>query len=90
MTKAEIVNQTAGDTGVDQQVTSKVIERFLSNLKNAAFNGEPVFIRGFGTFNVIIRAAKTARNITKGLPMAIPEKKVVKFKASSEYQVNQI
>jgi DNA-binding protein HU-beta len=89
MTKSEISNLTAGDTGVDQQTAARVIDSFLENLKRAAANGEDVFFRGFGSFMVKKRGPKTARNISKGTVVRVPAKNVVRFKPSPEFTAKQ-
>ena len=48
-------------------------------------NGENVYLRGFGTFNLKKRAAKTARNITKKETLIVPEHFIPAFKACPEF-----
>lgn len=43
---------------------------------------EPVQIRGFGSFSVKTRAARTGRNPQTGEALNIPAKNVLTFKAS--------
>ena len=44
--------------------------------------GEKVRIKGFGTFQMKTRAARTARNPGTGEEVKVPEKTVLTFKAS--------
>ena len=51
-------------------------------VKTAVKSGENVYLRGFGSFILKERAAKTARNITKNTTIIIPKHKVPAFKPS--------
>ena len=64
MTKAEIVNEIAKSTGVERLKVQSVVEGFMESVKNSLYNGENVYLRGFGSFTVKTRAKKTARNIS--------------------------
>ncbi len=89
MTKAKIVSQISEDTGIMARDTTVIVDAFMSNIKAAARRGEPTFLRGFGTFGIITRKAKPARNICAGTKMLIPAKRVVKFKPSKYLKVKQ-
>lgn len=65
MTKQELVRAISHETGVDQPTALVTVEAFMNIIKDAMAQGENVYLRGFGTFNLKKRAAKTARNITK-------------------------
>ncbi len=45
---------------------------------------ENVYLRGFGSFNIKHRAAKTARNISKNTTITIPSSRPAKLQASEE------
>jgi DNA-binding protein HU-beta len=57
----------------------------MSIIKETMANGENVYLRGFGTFNLKKRAAKTARNITKKETLIVPEHFIPAFKACPEF-----
>lgn len=82
MTKAELVSEIAKKTGVDKETSLLVVEAFMEGVKDAMVNGENVYLRGFGSFIVKERAAKTARNISKKTTIVIPKRRVPTFKAS--------
>lgn len=48
-------------------------------------NGEEVFLRGFGSFIIKHRAAKTARNISKNTTMVIPAHNIPAFKPAKSF-----
>jgi DNA-binding protein HU-beta len=47
--------------------------------------GEPVYVRGFGTFQLKKRAAKTGRNIKANTSVHIPEHFIPSFKPAKEF-----
>ena len=65
MTKAEIVNEVAQSTGVQKEQVAAVVDGFMEVVKDSLTKGNPVYLRGFGSFIIKHRAEKTARNITK-------------------------
>ena len=83
MTKADIVNAIASETNIDKSQVSKSVEAFMDILKNALGNGENVYLRGFGTFEIKKRAEKKARIISKNISVIVPEHHIPFFKPSS-------
>ena len=64
MTKADIINKIADNTGLQKKDVAVVVESFMESIKDSLLsNKENVYLRGFGSFIVKHRAAKTARNI---------------------------
>jgi len=86
MTKQEIVSEISAKTGIEKTTASAVVEGFMESVKRALEDGENVYLRGFGTFQLKQRAAKTARNITKNTTIVIPAHKIPAFKASPEFR----
>ena len=89
MTKAEIVSDIAKSTGIDKETVQKVVEEFMSGVKNSLAAGNPVYLRGFGSFIVKERAEKAARNITRNTTMIIPAHKIPAFKPAKGF-VNEV
>ena len=83
MTKAEIVNEVAKATGVEKVTVQTVVEAFMENVKESIVKGEPVYLRGFGSF--IVKAKKAARNITKKTTMTIPAHDIPAFKPAKVF-----
>ncbi|MBO4646141.1 MAG: integration host factor subunit beta [Bacteroidales bacterium] len=86
MTKAELVRQIADATGISADVVLTVVENEMTVIKNTLTAGESIFLRGFGTFTIKERAAKTARNISAGTSMDVPAHKVPAFKPCPEFK----
>lgn len=80
MTKADITKEVSRSTGIDRETVAAVIESIMETIKGSVIQGEPVYLRGFGTFGIRHRAAKPARNITANTTVIIPESDVPIFK----------
>ncbi len=85
MTKAEIVSQIVKNTGIDRKTASAAVEAFMTSVIDALADGENVYLRGFGSFNVKKRAQKTARNISKNTTIIIPEHNIPAFKPAKTF-----
>ena len=88
MTKADIVNEIAKNTGIEKVTVQKTVEAFMDTLKGSLTNGKNVYLRGFGSFVLRKRAEKTARNISKNTTIIIPEHFIPAFKPSKEFVNN--
>ncbi len=82
MTKADIVNEIAKATDVDREIVVEMVEKFMEVVKDSLSHGEPVYLRGFGSFIIKTRKAKIARNISAGEPLPLPEHNIPAFKPS--------
>ena len=80
MTKADIVNEIAKNTGISKDDVLKTVEAFMETVKVSLTKEENVYLRGFGSFIVKKRAKKTARNISKKTTIVIPAHKIPSFK----------
>lgn len=87
MTKAEIVNEVAKATGIEKTTVLRVVESFMESVKTSLINGEPVFLRGFGSFIIKKRAEKTARNIKEKTTITIPAHNTPAFKPAKVFAV---
>ena len=85
MTKADIVNEIAKNTGVDKASVLATVESFMEVVKDSLANDENVYLRGFGSFIVKKRAQKTARNISKNTTIIIPEHNIPSFKPAKTF-----
>lgn len=86
MTKAEVVNEISRETGIERSDALKVVEAFMSVVKDSLTNkGENVYLRGFGSFILKHRAKKTARNILQQTTVIIDEHDIPAFKPAKEF-----
>lgn len=84
MTKAELVEVIAAETGVSKKDTGVVVNLILENISRALESSDKVELRGFGSFKVKSRRSRTARNPRSGDSVMVPAKLVPYFKASNE------
>ncbi|MDH3196646.1 MAG: integration host factor subunit beta [Candidatus Krumholzibacteria bacterium] len=84
MTKAEIVEDIAGKTGLTKKDVANAMDHFLEAISRALVEGRHYEIRGFGTFKVKHRKARMARNPRTGDAVPVPDRKVPVFKVSKE------
>ena len=92
MTKAEIINEIANNTGLQKKDVSVVVESLMNTIKDSLLDKkENVYLRGFGSFIIKHRAAKTARNISKNVTITIDAHDLPSFKPSKSFvaQMNQ-
>lgn len=85
MTKADIVNEIAKSTGFDKSQVLETLELFMEIVKDSLSNDKNVYLRGFGSFIVKTRSQKTARNISQGTTIIIPEHKIPAFKPAKVF-----
>ncbi len=85
MTKADIVNEISQKTGIDKTTVLKTVEAFMTSVKDSLAQGEPVYLRGFGSFILKKRAQKTARNISLNTTIIIPEHNIPAFKPAKTF-----
>ncbi|PJA77245.1 hypothetical protein CO151_00100 [bacterium CG_4_9_14_3_um_filter_65_15] len=84
MTKAELVELIAQETGVSKKDTGIVVNLIMENIGKALVAGDKVEVRGFGSFKVKSRNSRQARNPRTGESVSVPAKRVPFFKASNE------
>ena len=86
MTKADIINEVSMNTGIPKKEVSTVVEAFMDEVKKCLIEKkDSVFMRGFGSFNIKHRAAKTARNISKNTTLTIPAHDLPSFKPAKSF-----
>ncbi len=89
MTKQDVITQVSERTGLGELTSRSVIESFFAVVKDALIDGEPIYIRTFGSFLVKQRASKIARNISQNTAVRIAAHVIPTFKASREF-ANQV
>ncbi len=81
MTKVELVDAIATDTGLSKKDSEAALKSFVDNVSKALVRGDKVQLVGFGTFSVGERKARTGRNPATGEEIKIPASKAPKFSA---------
>jgi len=83
MNKTELVNAIAEKTGMTKVAAKQAMTACFESIQEELNKGEKVSLIGFGTFSVVKRNARTAKNPRTGKTVKVPAKKVAKFKAGS-------
>jgi DNA-binding protein HU-beta len=86
MRKAEMVDLIAERTGIPKVDIIVILESYFKEVKTSLTEGEPIFVRGFGSFIIKKRKAKIGRNILKGVVVPIPEHFIPAFKPAREFK----
>ncbi|WP_375712936.1 HU family DNA-binding protein [Hallella colorans] len=86
MTKADIISEITEQTGLQKKEVAVVIESFMETVKRCMLDKkENVYLRGFGSFIIKRRAAKTARDIGKNTTITIPAHNLPSFKPAKAF-----
>lgn len=80
ITKKELVERIAAETGQKRVVVKRTLQRFLDEVIVELGKGNRLEFRDFGVFEIRKRKPRTAQNPKTLEPVEVPQKKVVKFK----------
>lgn len=81
MNKGELVAAVAEQAGISKKAAEDAVSAFIQAVSDALVKGEKVQLVGFGSFEVIHRAARTGRNPATGQEIQIAASKAPVFKA---------
>ena len=82
LTKANIVDAVAEQTGYTKNQSSEMIENLLEIIKRTLESGEDVLVSGFGKFCVKTKHERRGRNPATGEDMMLEPRRVVTFNCS--------
>jgi len=80
ITKKELIDRIAESSNQRRVQVKKVVQQFLDEIVNELGKGNRLEFRDFGVFETKIRKARKAQNPKTLEPVAVPEKRTVKFK----------
>jgi len=86
MTKADIVDRIAMATGLTKLETEAVVDGFIVTVIDSLKEGQSIEIRKFGSFKVVKRAPRVARNPRTNEKVNVPEQFVPVFRVSKSFQ----
>ena len=86
-TKDDLVKQYSTDVGITVKQGKQHVGAFFTAMQALIAEGGGLAIQGFGTFTVVLRKARQGRNPKTGEPVAVPEKRILKFKPSSGFKL---
>ena len=83
-TKRDIINQITKDFHLDTSQARKVVQTVLNGIVDASLEYGRIEIRRFGTFKVLHRAARVARNPRTNEELRLPPRYVIAFEPSDQ------
>ena len=84
MTKADLVEEVTKIGDLTRRDAEIIVETIFDAVVGALREGDKIEIRGFGSFRIRQRNARTGRNPKTGTKVDVPAKKVPFFKPSKE------
>jgi integration host factor subunit beta len=84
MTKADLIELVAKRADLPKKPAEIIVNTIFQSVTDALDKGEKVELRGFGSFRMKIREARTARNPKTGERVQVGQKKVPHFRAGKE------
>jgi len=86
LTKIDIINLVADDTGLSKVKAEEAVETIIATIKETLQEGESVILRRFGSFQVRSKNPRVGRNPKTGQEAPITARKVVRFKAGKHFK----
>src|SRR5687767_12635650 len=80
ITKKELIDRIADQTNYRRVQVKRIVQQFLDEIVNELGRGNRLEFRDFGVFETKLRKARKAQNPKTLEPVAVPEKRTVKFK----------
>src|SRR5215216_7999674 len=80
ITKKELIDRIAESSNSKRVQVKRVVQQFLDEIVNELGRGNRLEFRDFGVFETKLRKARRAQNPKTLEPVAVPEKRTVKFK----------
>jgi integration host factor subunit beta len=80
ITKKELIDRIAESESHRRVQVKKIVQKFLDEIVNELGRGNRLEFRDFGVFETKLRKARRAQNPKTLEPVAVPEKRTVKFK----------
>ena len=84
MTKAELVEKVANKINLTKKETEVIVGIIFQSIADSLSQGDKVELRGFGSFRIRERNARTGRNPRSGERVDVPAKKVPFFTAGKD------
>ncbi len=84
MTKADLVEDVANKADITKKQAKVIVDTFIDSIIEALHNHEKTELRGFGSFRIRHRDARTGRNPRTGEQVEVPEKIVPYFKPGKD------
>ncbi|MDQ7012854.1 MAG: HU family DNA-binding protein [Planctomycetota bacterium] len=81
ITKKEIVDRVAEQSGLSRTKTHTIVQQLFDTVVGELSKGHRIELRDFGVFEVKVLAPRTAQNPRTLERVTVPERRTVRFKA---------
>ena len=78
----ELTDAVQRQVGLSRRESASFVSKIIDEMVEALASGENILITGFGSFQVVDRAARTGRNPRTKEETQVEARKAVKFKCS--------
>lgn len=89
MNKKQLINEVATQTKLPKAAVEKSVNTALQIIASQVTKGENVSLLGFGTFSLRERQSRNGFNPQTKQAVVIPQKKVIRFKASNTLKIDE-
>ena len=86
MTRADLIDALSGQSGLSKKDAMTAVEAIFASMAEALATGDRIELRGFGVLRIRHRRPRVGRNPKTGASVAVPPRRAVLFKPSSELQ----
>lgn len=88
MNKKELVEKIAKEAGLTKADAKKTLESIINNVVSSLQKNSKITVTNLGTFSVVKKSARFAKNPKTGDLVKVKSKNVTKFIASVQFQEN--
>lgn len=85
MLKTELAAKASERIGIAKTKIPQIVDTIFDTIKEALKEGNSITLVGLGTFKIVDRAERKARNPRTGEEITIPAKKTLVFKPSKSF-----
>ncbi|MCP3997227.1 MAG: integration host factor subunit beta [bacterium] len=89
MTKGDLTEAIAAEGNVTKKDAEQMVNAALAAMVESLQAGEKIEIRGFGSFGIRRRGARTGRNPKTGAEVHVPPKRICYFKPGKKLRIVQ-
>ena len=84
MTKADLIDEVSKLSNLTKKETETIVNTVFDSIVDSLKDGEKIELRGFGSFRIRHRGARTGRNPKTGDKVSVPPKRIPYFKPGKE------
>ncbi len=87
LTKAHLIEAVAAEAAMTKKDAEEIVNAALASMVESLQAGDTIEVRGFGSFGIRHRGARTGRNPATGVEVHVPAKRVCYFKPGKKLRL---